>query len=195
MNSPEKKSGQENPNPQGKGLVPVLGDLGALQPVFNGPKNPGDFLRDYCLSSLVLAATFSFKPVVGKTYYLYATGDAWNLSMVSPGEWSREKAGNFLASCRLRRDMTWELDTADMPENPEVMQKAQDYIRGFVDTLTEQASIREQLPYYVESLPYYQRVLATALANSLEKSLPATGDDVKALLGAGQVSLLPGCGD
>jgi hypothetical protein len=61
-----------------------------------------------------------------------------------------------------------------------------------VDTLAEQESIREQLPFYVRSLPYYQRLLAAALASSLDRSLPATGDDVKTLLGAGQVSLLPG---
>jgi hypothetical protein len=192
--SQPKEPADSGPNPQGKGLVPVLGDLGALQPAIAGPKTPGDLLRDYCLSSLVLAATFSFKPVVGKTYYLYATANAWNLSMIAPGEWSREKAGNFLASCRLRPDMTWELDSAGLQENPEVLAKARDYIRGFVDTLAEQESIRERLPFYVESLPYYQRLLATALANSLEKSLPASGDDVKALLGAGQVSLLPGGG-
>ena len=55
-------------------------------------------------------------------------------------------------------------------------------IRRFVDALSAQESIASQLPFYVSGLPYYQRLLATALASSLQRSLPRTGDDMQALL-------------
>lgn len=182
MNKPVKKAGQENPNPQGKGLVPVLRDWGSLQPSEIGPKTPADFLRDYCISSLVLAAEFRFKPVQGKTYYLYATEQGWNLSMVAPGEWGKSKSAKCLAGCRLRPDMTWELDMSELEENAAVLEKARRFIHGFVDTLGQQDSIREHLPFYISGLPYYQRLLATALATSLQASLPDSGDDMQALL-------------
>lgn len=195
MNSPVKKSGQQNPNPQGKGVVPVLSDLGLLLPSTAGPKEPVDFLRDYCISSLVLAAEFRFKPVLGKTYFLYATEQGWNLSMIAPEEWRGGKREKFLAACRLRPDMTWELDSSALDECSPVRERARNFIQGFVDTLTDQDSIRSHLPYYVRGLPYYQRLLATALAASLEKSLPGAGEDMKALLselsGSGGPVLLP----
>lgn len=190
MSTPEKRSGQQNPNPQGKGTVPVLRDWVGLQPSVGGPKAPEEFLRDYCVSSLVLAAHFRFKPVVGKTYYLYACGEGWNLSMIAPGEWSKDKRGTFLADCRLRRDMTWEMDISALAEDSAVLEKAQNYIHAFVETLAGQESIRGQLPFYVSGLPYYQRLLATALAASLDKSLPATGDDMKALIRSSGIALL-----
>ena len=74
MNKPTNNY-SKNPNPQGKGLVPVLRDLGSLQAVAPAVKSSVDFLRDYCISSMVLAAKFSFKPVPGKDYYLYAMQD------------------------------------------------------------------------------------------------------------------------
>ena len=42
----------KTPNPQGKGMVPVLHDWQGLRPTVSGPKAPGEILRDYCLSPL-----------------------------------------------------------------------------------------------------------------------------------------------
>ena len=176
------KSMSNNPNPQGKGVVPVLRDWGTMQPLVLGSKSPVEFLRDYCASSLVLAATFRFKPVVGNTYYLYAGEDEWTLSLIAPHEWGQDKAEEFLAECRLRRDMTWEMDTAVLAEDAAALARARRFIQGFIDTLGEQDSISANLPLYVSSMPYYQRMLATALASSLERSLPHTGDSMKILL-------------
>lgn len=181
---------QKNPNPQGKGVVPVLRDWNSLMPVALAPKNAVDFLRDYCVSSLVLAADFKFKPVVGKTYYLYATPTGWSLTMISPQEWGERKAGEFLASCELRADMTWEMDATDLLEQPEALAQARNFIQGFVDTLTEQESISDNLPFYVQEMPYYRRMLGTALSASLKHTLPASGDDMQALLSAGGAQLL-----
>lgn len=173
---------QKNPNPQGKGVVPVLRDWSTMQPQVVAPKTAADFLRDYCVSSLVLAADFRFKPVIGKTYYLYANENAWNLTMIAPHEWGQAKAGEFLASCELRPDMTWAMDAGDLEKQPEALAQARIFIQGFVDTLSEQDSVTTNLPFFVREMPYYKRMLATALSASLKRTLPPTGDDMKALL-------------
>lgn len=177
-----------NPNPQGKGMVPMLRDWSALRPALHGQKSPADVLRDYCVSSLVLAAKFRFRPVVGVAYYLYSVGEEWNLSLVAPGEWGARLPGEFLATCRLRPDMTWDMEVAVLDEQSQAAEKARRFIRGFVETLSAQESIAEHLPFYVSELPYYQRLLGTALSVSLQRSLPGAGCDVQALL-AGQGGL------
>jgi len=173
---------EKNPNPQGKGLVPVLRDWATMQPTVAGPKEPADFLRDYCLSSLVLSANFRFKPVVGKPYFLYAGEDGWSLSLIAPQEWGERKFGEYVARCSLRPDMTWEID-ATLEEHSPALARAQQFILEFFDSFATHQSISGHLPFYCARLPYYQRLLATALACSLQRSLPNTGDDVQALLG------------
>lgn len=175
---------KKNPNPQGKGIVPVLRDWATMQPTAPGPKSAANFLRDYCVSSLVLAAHFRFKPVVGQSYFLYAGEQGWSLSLITPQEWGQRKVGEFVASCRLRPDMTWEMDASGLDEHSPAMARARTFIREFVDTLAKHDSITTHLPFYIASLPYYQRLLATALASSLQQSLPPMGDDMRALLSA-----------
>lgn len=173
-----------NPNPQGKGVVPLLRDWQSVQPVLCGEKGASEFLRDYCVSSLVLGAQFRFKPVVGVAYFLYSAGQEWMLSLVGPDEWGQRLPGEYLAQCRLRPDMTWEMEAASLDAHSPALERAQLFIRGFVESLSTQESIAEHLPFYVRELPYYQRLLATALSASLQCSLPRTGDDMKALLAA-----------
>jgi hypothetical protein len=173
---------KKKPNPQGKGVVPVLRDLSAMQAGALSSKSPGDFLRDYCISSLILSAVFRFKPVVEKTYFLYTKEKDLSLSLIAPYEWGEYNPGEFLASCRLRADMTWEMDISPLDEGSNGLARARHFVREFVVTLSKQDSICEYLPFYVEELPYYQKVLTTALASSLRGSLPDTGDNVKALL-------------
>ncbi len=178
---------KKNPNPQGKGLVPVLRDWGATRPEGPTRKNPAEFLRDYCVSSLVLAAQFKFRPVVGRTYYLYAGDTAWTLSLIGPEEWHDEQPGRFLAPCRLRPDMTWELD-ADELKDVSAVESLQRFVEGFVTTIQGQESISGELPFYVGHLPYYQRMLATGLASSLASSGADTGQ-VRALAARSQALL------
>jgi hypothetical protein len=174
----------KNPNPQGKGLVPLLRDWQTVQPALCGQRAAVDFLRDYCVSSLVLAAQFRFKPVVGVPYFLYCGQQGWMLSLVGPDEWGQRLPGEYLARCRLRADMTWALEAAALDEHSPALASARRFIRGFVDTLSGQESIADHLPFYARELPYYRRLLATALASSLQRSLPHTGDDMQALLAA-----------
>jgi Protein of unknown function (DUF2452) len=172
----------KKPNPQGKGLVPLLRDWRTVQPSVSGAKSPADFLRDYCLSSLVLSAHFRFKPVVGKPYFLYASEQDWSLSLIAPQEWGQRKVGDFVATCRLRPDITWEMDTSELDEHSPALATAQIFICGFVDAFAKQDCISAYLPFYCASLPYYQRLLGTALSSSLQRSLPYTGDKVQDLL-------------
>lgn len=186
---------QKNPNPQGKGVVAVLRDWATMQPCASSVKAPSVFLRDYCISSLVLAARFRFKPVPGKAYFLYVRDNDWTLSLIAPHEWGQRNPGAFLGECRLCPDMTWDIVIREPGEaEPAALVKAQNFIEGFVETLSAQEALVEHLPFYVAGLPYYQRLLATALAASLQRSLPDSGQEVKALLGSAQEWVLPRAG-
>jgi hypothetical protein len=180
---------QKNPNPQGKGLVPVLQDWSAMQPTVAGPRTAGDFLRDYAVSSLVLAAEFRFKPVPEKPYYLYSTEGSWKLSLIAPQEWGDKPIGDFLARCQLRRDMTWDLDLKDIEQDSLSAHRARNFVLGFIEALSAQDSIADNLPTYVAELPYYRRLLAAGLASSLAASLPQVGDQVQAVLESSEASI------
>jgi len=68
MTNPRTKKPQGNP--QGKGAVPVLDALHALQAWQPDVKSADQILREFCLSTLVLSARFDFRVVPGNTYYL-----------------------------------------------------------------------------------------------------------------------------
>ncbi len=170
------------PNPQGKGLVPMLADWDSVQPVAAANRSASEFLRAYCLSSLVLAADFRFKPVIGQSYYLYATATGWNLSLIAPDEWRNSRADQLLGTCRLQADMTWRVEMAQFDEGSAVASSARDFVRGFVETLTAQDDIAAYLPVYASELPYYQRMLATAMSKSLRHAMPAECHSMQTLL-------------
>lgn len=181
----------KNPNPQGKGLVPVLDDLHQLQLRPGGDKSPAAFLRDYFVSSLILSARFRFRPVAGRHYFLYAAQPQWLLSLVAPAQWRGAAPGPFVGRCRLRDDMTWELETRDLDELPEVSGDVLAFIDAFVERLTAGGSVADSLPFYLSTLPYQQRLLATGLAASLQRTLRSAAasasmvDDVDLLLSNG----------
>lgn len=166
----------KKPNPQGKGLVPVLDHLRGLQLRPGGDKSPAAFLRDYFVSSLVLSARFRFRPVRGRHYFLYATEPQWLLSLVAPAQWRGALPGAFVGRCRLRDDMTWELETSALDALPNVSRDVLAFIDAFVARIATEGSVTDTLPFYLASLPYQQRMLATALAASLQQSLHSNGD-------------------
>lgn len=177
----------KNPNPQGKGLVPVLDDLQALTVLPGGPKTPAQFLRDYFVSSLILSARFRFRPVAGRSYFLYSGKPEWLLSLIAPTQWHGTPPGEFVGRCRLRADMTWELETRNLEHLEEVSQDVMAYIDAFVDRVTAEGSVASSLPFYLSTLPYHQRALATALAASLQHSITQAGEGDNI---AGRVDLL-----
>ena len=159
-------------NPQGKASLPLLAAVQSARPQQISEKPPLSILEDFCLSALVLGARFRFKPVAGKAYYLYLHEGRWNLSMVAPEEWSRDPSRHFVASCRLHPDMTWKLETAtEAMKEPEVQTALLTHLTAFEESISGAGSVEAALPFYLESLPYYQRVLASGLAVSLSRSI------------------------
>ena len=167
----------KNPNPQGKGLVPVLESLaGSRTLVSVVPKHINQISSELFTSLFVLHSHFQFKPVVGKSYWLYQRDDQFQLSLISPAEWGESGFGLFVGECVLQQDVTWtlSLDTA-AANNKTLMQIIESKRREFEQALTSAKSVDNVLPFYLADLPFYQRVFAAALANSLNGSMLKSG--------------------
>ncbi|MFK7732910.1 MAG: DUF2452 domain-containing protein [Pseudomonadales bacterium] len=159
-------------NPQGKGLVPVLEAWHGAQAIQLAPKPARQVLSDYFTSLLVLSAEFQFKPCLGTEYHLYWCEPKWQLSLIGPQEWGRKIPGDYLGQCKLRDDMTWQIEPAsDISEKPELRDALQRFHEGFSDMLDSDAALEEKLPFFVAKLPYYRLLFSAGLANSLSKSM------------------------
>lgn len=162
-------------NPQGKGLALVLERLAGLAPTGVRAKPIEAILSDYWQSTLVLSADFSFRVVPDKQYFLYH-GERWLLSLIAPDEWGSRCPGVFVAQCQLQRDATWSVVFADaLAEQPEVLEALQRFLEGFEHKVSSADSLVEALPEYEASLPYQQRMMATALTTSLRHSARLSG--------------------
>ena len=165
-----------NPNPQGKGLVPVLAAWQSVQPEGVAAKSAPRLLADYLVSLLVLSAEFSFKPVPGKPYYLYWQQGQWQLSMISPGEWGQKQPGECLGECLLGFDMTWHLaPETGVAMSDELQEEIKQFTALFGEQLANNEALEDTLPFYVRQLPFYRRLLATGLASSLQSSIRSGG--------------------
>ena len=61
-------------------------------------------MREYEWNELVYNAKFSFEPVIGEIYHLYANNDGTNsLSLIAPNEWNKEHIGTF----KLNSERKW----------------------------------------------------------------------------------------
>ena len=166
----------KNPNPQGKGMVPVLTHWHALQPRGAAAKGPTEIILDLFASTLVLSARCNLRPVAGQRYYLYGAEDGWHLSLVSPGEWGDRAPGDCLGPCWLRVDMTWALDAEEaLQQNPALRDRIAALVQDFLERLDVEGPLAERLPGYRRDLPYYRRLLAAGLGASLRQSLDAAG--------------------
>ena len=167
-------------NPQGKGLVPVMDDWGETQPTLVHSRTPREVLRDYLVTSLVVAAEIRFKPRPGVPYFLYLAEDAWQLSLLSPGDWRSRQPGPCLGRCLLSPDMTWQLTPAqDVGEHPELVERLEAFQRGFKDWLDQDGTLEDHLPFHVPALPYYRRLLAAGMSSSLKRSMAGSGLDMR----------------
>lgn len=189
----------DHPNPQGKGLAPVLELWESNRPQNLTAKQPRILLNDYVVSLLVLSAEFSFKPVVGNPYHLYRSKGSWRLSLIAPWEWTSTDPGIYVGSCYLRTDMTWHISPADdLDRHPSLVDDLADFVKKFVDSLHAQDTVEAGLPFYVAGLPFYQRLLATGLASSIRETARISGlagRDARFWLGSsgtGNVCMLTG---
>jgi len=162
-------------NPQGKGIVGVTEDLRNFSPLQVQAKNSLQWLADYFTSTLVLGSKYGFKPVVGNEYYLYFKDNDWSLSLVEPHAWRTQKPGIYFAQCVLDHDMTWSVTLKPTwHENSKLVKAISLLEQEFMRSIGNSTAVIDQLPFYLQSLNYYQRVGANALARSLQKSLELT---------------------
>lgn len=167
-------SKHKNPNPQGKGLTPILQQWQQFQPAAIEKKSDSRLFADYFTSLLILSAEFRFKPVVGQQYYLYIKNGFWKLSLIEPDGWGDIQAGDFLGRCELHADMTWSLlARSDYQSSNSICEGLTLFYQQFVEHLNCDKSLQETLPFYVAQLPFYQRMAAAGLARSIELSAPS----------------------
>ena len=167
-------------NPQGKGVVPVLEDWRGAQPSDVRLRAPREVLRDYLVASLVISAEIRFEPRPGQHYFLYLVSGAWQLSLLSPGDWRGRQPGPCLGRCVLQPDMTWQLmPEADVGEHRELVEGLEAFRQGFTDWLDQEGALEDHLPFHVRELPYYRRLLAAGMSNSLKRSLAISGLDAR----------------
>ncbi len=63
-----------------------------------------NLMKEYEWNELLYSAKFSFEPVIGEIYHLYANEDGSNsLSLIAPNEWNKVHIGTF----KLNSDKKW----------------------------------------------------------------------------------------
>ncbi len=180
-----------NPNPQGKGLVPVLDSLASSRPKMAVPPKQIDQIAGELFTSMfILESDFRFKPVAGKTYYLYRKDNRFRLSLVGPEQWSGSMFGQYIGACTLETDITWTLVLDEKAASDEgLIRLIQEKRHDFEQALEDAGKLEDVLPVFYESLPYYRRLFASALAYSLGISMQLSGikamsySEAKGLLG------------
>jgi hypothetical protein len=187
-----------NPNPQGKGLVPVLQGLQRewQQPVLL-PKQIDQIEMELFTSLFVLQSEFKFSPVPGKSYFMYGfygttgaaaddTGAAtvggagaaqgYRLLLVAPHEWHEPYPGRFIGECILQQDRTWTLLlNPELEKDEDFMKRVQDLRGKLLGALAKAEKIEDVLPSFEESLGYYGRITAFILGKSLLTSMQLSG--------------------
>ena len=63
-----------------------------------------NLMKEYEWNELLYSTKFSFEPVIGEIYHLYANEDGSNsLSLIAPNEWNKVHIGTF----KLNSDKKW----------------------------------------------------------------------------------------
>lgn len=168
----------KKPNPDGKGASPVLATLdearGGL--VVAAPKHIDQVATELFTSLFVLESEFRFKPVVGKTYYLYRQPERFWLGITPPAMLGAAVAGRFIGICVLQTDMTWTLElTEAVAGDDEFMAWLAAKRAAFERRLGDAETVDDILPIYESRLSFYRRASAFGVAHSLSRSMTASG--------------------
>ncbi|AWN14911.1 DUF2452 domain-containing protein [Salinisphaera sp. LB1] len=168
----------KNPNPDGKGVSPVLATLdearGGL--AVAAPKHIDQVATELFTSLFVLESEFRFKPVVGKTYYLYRQPERFWLGITPPEMLGETVAGRFIGTCVLQSDMTWTLELAEaVAADAHFMAWLAARRAAFERRLGEAETVDDILPVYESRLSFYRRASAFGVAHSLSRSMSASG--------------------
>lgn len=179
------------PNPQGKGLTPVLDSLTASRTRLSVPPKRVDQVASELFTSLfVLHSDFHFKPVPGKRYCLYRNDAGFRLSLITPAEWGDGRFGQYIGECVLQPDLTWTLRfDARAAQDHQLLALIESKRRAFQQRLAAAETLDSALPVFDGSLPFYRRVFASALAHSLGVSMRKSG--IQALSYRQAQALLP----
>ncbi len=159
-------------NTDGKGLNGFMLDWYRTKPRGVVAKPQRQVLAEFFTSMLVLSAKFKYKPAVGVDNYLYWIDDGWNLSLIAPDQWSDERYAGFVGTCILQRDMTWTIDPSKQLAGQGPLSEAVGrFFDAFAETMDTDLTLEEILPFYVQRMPYWQRLHASALSRSIRGSV------------------------
>jgi hypothetical protein len=165
-----------NPNPQGKGLVPILHALAIKKEVIQQTESHtvSSAIYDYFIARLILCAKFNFKPVLNTPYYLYVKDEVLKLSLIAPNQWCHNEFGLYICQCTLELPLRWRIESRN--DDNDIASKLRQVISSLQDTLLSdlfaKQPLGQSLPYCDERLPFHHRVLANALASQIENQIP-----------------------
>lgn len=185
-----------NPNPQGKGLVPLLQGLAqARQPLPVLPKQIEQIELELFTSLFVLQGELKFRPVPGQSYWMYRTISGYRLLMIGPDEWHKPYPGRCIGECILQADGTWTLRLqAELASDTDFQREVEARRQKLHAALTSAARVEDVLPVHESSLGYQGRVLAFLLGKSLLTSMQLAGIQSLDYSGARRANL-PGISD
>lgn len=166
-----------NPNPQGKGLVPVLQGLQQhLQQPVLVPKHIDQIEMELFTSLFVLQSALKFNPVPGQSYWMYEAETGYRLLMVGPDEWLRSYPGRCVGECVLQTDRTWTLVLQPaLVDDAAFLARIEILRTRMLGALEQAATIEDILPAYEEGLGYHGRIMAFILGKSLLTSMQLSG--------------------
>lgn len=168
----------KNPNPQGKGGSLVLSTLDAQRSqLATVPAKQIDQVTTELFTALfVLESNFRFKPVPGKTCYLYHRQGQSYVCLTAPDVLGEEIAGRFIGRCCLQTDMTWTLDLApSVAADDSFMAYLEKRRQDFEQKLEQASRVDDVLPVYEKQLSFYSRAMGFAVAHSLGRSMALAG--------------------
>ncbi|NCF15783.1 MAG: DUF2452 domain-containing protein [Gammaproteobacteria bacterium] len=159
-------------NPDGKGAHGFLDDWRITQPSGVVAKPQRQVLAALFTSMLVLSSSFKYRPIRGRSNYLYWIDGQWSLSLIAPHEWSPRRRRGFAGTCTLQSDMTWTIvPSVRLVDDSPVSAAIRRFFTAFAELLNTDLTFEEILPFYVGKLPYYQRLYASALSRSLSAAV------------------------
>jgi hypothetical protein len=168
---------QKNPNPQGKGLVPVLQGLQQhWARVQVAPKQLEQITLELFTSLFVLQSEFRFNPVPGQDYYMYQVEDGFRLLLVGPDEWTARRPGRYIGHCSLLPDRTWSLALdAEVAADEVFMAGVEQRRQALQQRLEKAETLEDALPTFEAELGYYGKALSFILGKSLRVSMQLSG--------------------
>ncbi|MDJ0794361.1 MAG: hypothetical protein QNI98_08975 [Woeseiaceae bacterium] len=159
-------------NPEGKGSNGFLLDWERTEPRGVVVKPRRQLLAEFFTSMLILSAKFKFRPAIGAATYLYWIDHEWSLSLIAPEQWSDERRAGFAGTCMLQADMTWTLNpSASLKDKGPVADAMARFYEAFAEKLDTDLTLEEILPFYVGTMPYYQRLFASAMSRSFRAAV------------------------